>query len=317
MKHTEKDPDALHLTKLAREYADENKARELLEKLRWPKGPVCPHCKNHHEKPIYKLAPQASSTAPARKGVYKCGACRKQFTVTVGTVFEGSHIEISKWLMAMFILCSSKKSISANQMSRMLDMQYKTAWFMLHRLRYAMQPAAGKKLSGVVEADEAFIGGKGDRTTRPAPKTPVVALIEQGGQMRTHIVASVCAKNLRQCLNESVSKDAILCTDEHPGYKHPGKEYKLHYSVNHSKSEFERLEKDGTKTSTNHCESFFSLLKRGIHGSWHHVSREHLSKYADEFSFRWNTRKKTDGERMENFVPMVEGKRLMYRKPAN
>lgn len=317
MKRTEKDQDELNLVKLAREYNDENKARELLENLRWPNGPVCPHCKNHKEKPIYKLAPKASSITPARKGVHKCGACRKQFTVTVGTVFEGSHIEISKWLMAIFILCSSKKSISANQMSRMLDMQYKSAWFMMHRIRFAMSPNSGIKLSGIVEADEAFIGGKGDRTTKPAPKIPVVALIEQGGQMRTQVVASVTQKNLRQCLNEHVSKDAILCTDEHPAYKPSGKEQKAHYAVNHSKAEFERREPDGTMASTNHCESFFSLLKRGIHGSWHHVSREHLPKYANEFAFRWNTRGKTDGERMENFVPMAEGKRLTYRRPAN
>lgn len=316
MKRTEKDENELNLVKLAREYSDENKARELLESMRWPKGVVCPHCQNKDSKPIYKLEPKANSKTPARKGVYKCGACRKQFTVTVGTVFEGSHIPISKWLMAMFIACSSKKSISAHQLHRMLDITYKTSWFMLHRIRYAMNPDNGPTLKGVVEVDEAFIGGKGDRTTKPAPKTPIVALIEQGGQMRTQVISSVSAKNLRQCLNEHVDKSATLSTDEHPGYKQPGKEYKLHYSVNHKRAEFERLEKDGTLASTNHCESFFSLLKRGIHGSWHHVSREHLHRYADEFAFRWNHRGSTDGERMESLIPMVEGKRLTYRQAA-
>lgn len=309
-----KDKDELNLVKLAMEYADNDKARELLESMRWPKGPVCPHCKNSTDKKISKLTPRAGSKVSVRKGVYFCGACRKKFTVTVGTVFEGSHIPISKWLMAMFIICSSKKSISANQLSRMLDLTYKSAWFMAHRIRFGMSPAAGEKLSGVVEADEAYIGGKGDKTTKPAVKIPVVALIEQGGNMRTQVVSSVSQKNLRQCLNEHVSKDAILCTDEHPAYKPAGKEQKAHYSVNHTALEFERIEADGTAASTNHCESFFSLLKRGVYGSWHHVSKEHLPKYANEFAFRWNQRRTTDGQRMKNFVPMVEGKRLTYRQ---
>lgn len=314
MKRTQKSQDELNLVKLAREYSDENKARELLESMRWPTGVVCPHCQNKDSKPIYKIEPKANSKTPARKGVHKCGACRKQFSVTVGTVFEGSHIPISKWLMAIFIICSSKKSISAHQLHRMLDLTYKSAWFMMHRIRFAMRDDGDIKLSGVVEVDEAFIGGKGDRTTKAPGKTPIVALIEQGGNVRTKVIANVSAKNLHQCLNEHVSKDAVICTDDNPSYKRIAKEYKLHYSVNHKRAEFERREKDGTLTSTNHCESFFSLLKRGIHGAWHHVSKEHLPKYADEFSFRWNTRGKTDGERMQHFVPMVEGKRLTYRQ---
>lgn len=312
------DPDDLNLASLARDYSDENAARDLLEELRWPDGPVCPHCKNVSDKPIYKLNPSATSKSPARKGVYKCGACRKQFTVTVGTIFEDSHIPLSKWLMGLFILGSSKKAVSAHQLHRMLDITYKSAWFMAHRLRFAMGPdkPLGKMLKGIVEVDEAFIGGKGDRTTKPAPKTPVVALIEQGGQMRTQVIASVTAKNLGAALNECVSKDAIICTDEHPGYKKPGKEYKLHYSVNHKRAEFERREKDGTLASTNHCESFFSLLKRGVYGSWHHISKEHLPKYVNEFEFRWNTRKDTDGKRLSKALGLVGGKRLTYRRLA-
>jgi transposase-like protein len=318
MKVTKLDPDDLNLMTLAQDYSDNESARSLFEELLWPDGPVCPHCKNCKEKPIYSLKPAKGSKSPARKGVYKCGACRKQFTVTVGTIFEDSHIPLGKWLMAIFILCSSKKAISAHQLHRMLGITYRSAWFMAHRLRFAMGPKKplGQMLKGVVEVDEGFIGGKGDRTTKPAPKTPVVALIEQGGQMRTKVISSVSASNLKKCLNEFVSKDATLCTDEHPGYKQPGKEYKLHYSVNHSKAEFERREKDGTLTSTNHCESFFSLLKRGIHGSWHHVSKEHLPKYCDEFSFRWNTRELSDGARMSKAFALTPGKRLTYRQVA-
>src|SRR5438046_147829 len=136
----DKDLDELTLMKLAQEYSDEDSARALLESLRWPNGAVCPHCKNAGDKPISKLKPQRGSMSSVRKGVHFCGACRKQFTATVGTIFEGSHIPISKWLMAIFIFCASKKSVSSHQLHRMLDVTYKTAWFMSHRLRHAMGP---------------------------------------------------------------------------------------------------------------------------------------------------------------------------------
>jgi transposase-like protein len=308
--------EELNLIKLAQEYADEDKARELLESMRWPSGPICPHCKNDgNGKPISKLTAQKASKSGVRKGVYFCGACRKQFTVTVGTVFEGSHIPISKWLMAMFILCSSKKSISANQLHRMLGITYKTAWFMAHRIRFAMTPNhfSEPKLKGTVEVDETFVGGKGDRTTKSARKTPVVALVERGGLARVQVVASVTQKNLGAALHECVSKEAVVNTDEHPGYKNPLKHWKAHHAVNHSKAEYQRTNPDGSLASTNTAESFFSLLKRGVYGAWHHVSREHLWRYANEFAFRWNQRSVSDGERMASLVPMIDGKRLSYR----
>ncbi len=157
--------EELNLIALAQDYSDPDKARTLLESLLWPDGPVCPHCKNHKEKPIYSIKPRTTSKAPVRQGVYKCAACRKEFTVTVGTIFEDSHLPISKWLMAFFILCSSKKAISAHQLHRMLGITYKTAWFMAHRIRYSMGPKLplGKLLTGTVEVDETFVGGKGDR----------------------------------------------------------------------------------------------------------------------------------------------------------
>lgn len=301
---------------LAKNYSDEDKARELLERMRWPNGVICPHCQCDD---VYKLTPKANSKAAVRKGVYCCAACRKQFTVTVGTVFEGSHIPISKWVMAMFLVCSSKKSTSAHQLHRQLGLTYKTAWFMAHRIRYAMMPntALEKKLTGVVEVDETFVGGKGDRKTTNKRKTPVVALVERGGKMRAQGVSNVTQKNLGKVLNECVSKDAVVNTDEHPAYVGPLKEYAKHDTVVHSKFEYSRKNEDGTKAGINSCESYFSLLKRGVFGAWHHVSREHLPKYADEFAFRWNHRKTTDGERMEKFVPMTEGKRLTYRQTIN
>jgi hypothetical protein len=308
--------DELNLITLAQQYSDEDKARGLLESLLWPDGPVCPHCKNHKEKAIYRLQPKTTSKRPARKGVCKCGACRKQFTVTVDTIFEDSHLPISKWMMAIFIICSSKKSISALQLSRMLKTTYKAAWFMAHRLRFAVSPELplGKLLQGVVEADETFVGGKGHLCSRYRRQTPVVALIERGGSMQARVVSSVSQHNLGKILNECVSKNAVLNTDEHDAYKPAGKQFKAHQTVIHSKKEYSRCNADGTVAGINTCESYFSLLKRGVYGSWHHVSREHLPKYANEFAFRWNTRKQTDGERMETAIGMVTGKRLTYRQ---
>jgi transposase-like protein len=310
--------EELTLISLAQEYADEDKARGLLERMRWPDGPVCPHCQNAgvHAKGVVPLTPKATSKRPARKGLYFCGACRKQFSVTVGSVFEGSHIPISKWVIAMFLICSSKKGMSAHQLHRMLKVTYKTAWFMAHRIRYAMgeDSNAGNMLKGVVEIDETFVGGKGDRTTKHSRKTPVMALIEQGGSMKARVVAGVSYKNLGKVLFESVSKDAVICSDENTAYKSLHKNFKAHHSVVHSKSEYILKTPDGISAGTNRCESFFSLLKRGVHGAWHNVSREHLQKYVNEFAFRWNTRKDTDGDRMEKFAGMIGGKRLTYRQ---
>jgi transposase-like protein len=311
--------DELNLIKLAQQYSDEDKAHGLLESLRWPGGVTCPHCKalGSECKDVYRLEPKPTSKRPGRKGLFCCAACRKQFSVTVGTVFEGSHIPISKWLMAMFIICSSKKSISAHQLHRMLDITYKTAWFMAHRIRFAMGPEdKPEKLKGTVEVDETFIGGKGEVRTRHERHTPVVALIERDGEMRTAIVSNITQHNLRKIVTETVSKEAILNTDDSMIYNRQYKDYRRHDSVNHLKKEYIRRNPDGSISGVNSCESFFSLLKRGVVGSWHHVSKEHLPKYANEFAFRWNHRKTTDGERMRKFIPMIEGKRLTYRKAA-
>jgi transposase-like protein len=310
------DADELNLIKLAREYSDERKARELFESWRWPNGPVCPHCKFTE---IYTIKSDAKSKNQARPGLYCCAACRKTFTATVGTILEGSHIPLSKWLMAIFILCSAKKSISSNQLHRMLGVTYKTAWFMAHRIRFAMTPneTGLPKLTGTVEVDETFVGGKGDRTTRASRKTPVVALVERGGMARVKVVASVTQKNLGAALHECVSKESVVNTDEHPGYRHPLKHWKAHHAVNHSKGEYQRKLADGSLASTNTAESFFSLLKRGVYGAWHHVSREHLPKYANEFAFRWSHRGVSDGARMQTLIPGIEGKRMFYRQPAN
>jgi len=307
--------DEINLVTLARKYSDNNTARELLESLRWPNGPTCPHCKNTTAKPIYKLSANPESNRPVRAGVYKCGACRKQFTVTVGTIFEDSHIPIGKWLMAIFILCSSKKGMSAHQLHRMLDITYKSAWFMAHRIRFAMgEGPLAELLSGTVEIDETFVGGKGDMRTKHLRRTPVVALIQRSGAARTKVVASVTQKNLRSILDECTAKDTVINTDQAGVYIGLKKHFKQHAIVNHSVDEYARKNADGSVAHVNTCESFFSLLKRGVAGSFHHVSREHLHRYATEFTFRWNNRKTTDGKRMEVAIGQTEGKRLTYRQ---
>lgn len=310
MKNLQLTADESILAQWVQAYGDEAKARELLEAWRWPNGPVCPHCKNTGDKRISKLEPRSASQSGVRQGVYFCGACRQQFTVTVGTVLERSHVPISKWLMALFLLGASKKSLSANQVHRMIGVTYKTAWFMCHRIRFGMTPHhwAEPKLKGTVEVDETFVGPKAKR------KTPVVALVERHGLARVKVIASVTQKNLGAALSECVSPEAVVNTDEHPGYKNPLKQWKEHQAVNHSRGEYQRKNPDGSRASTNTAESFFSLLKRAIIGAWHHISREHLPRYANEFAFRWNTRHDSDGKRLKKFARWIEGKRLTYRQ---
>jgi len=310
MNTTQKKADGAVLNELAQAYGDETKARELLESWRWPHGPVCPHCHNTGEKKISKLEAQTTRQRRVRPGVYFCGACRRQFTVTVGTVLERSHVPLSKWLMALSLLCSSKKSLSANQIHRMIGVTYKTAWFLCHRIRLGMtpQPGAAAKLQGTVEVDETFVGPKAK------PKSAVVALVERHGLARVKVIASVTQKNLGAALSECVSQEAVVNTDEHPSYKQPLQPWKAHQTVNHSRGEYQRQNADGSKASTTTVESFFSLFKRAIVGAWHHISREHLSRYANEFAFRWNTRHGADGQRLETFARWIEGKRLTYRQ---
>jgi len=217
--------------------------------------------------------------------------------------------------MALFLLCSSKKSLRANQLHRLLGVTYKTAGFLCRRLRFAMTPNhwAEPKLAGTVAGDETCVGGKGDRRTKGSRKTPGVALLQRLGRVRVKVVASVTQKNLGAALAECVSQATVVNTDQHPGDRNPMKPWKANQTVNHSRGEYQRQNLDGSRASTNTAESFFSLLKRGLIGAWHHVSREHLSKYANEFASRWNTRQDTDGTRLAKFVGWIEGKRLLYR----
>lgn len=305
MKTEQPEKEELNLATLVSVYGDEDKARELLESLRWPSGAVCPHCAK--DKP-YKLVAKAPGKRSARPGLYKCRSCRKQFTFRVGTIFEDSKIPLSKWCMAIALLCSSKKAVSSHQMHRMLGVTQKTAWFMCHRIRHAFSPLlASGKLAGNVEIDEAFFGGKNK------PKVQVVALIERGGEVRTKVIDRLSHRNIGPFMRENIAKGSVVNTDGNPRYRGVYLPSIKHESVNHSASEFSRERADGTKAHVNHCESFFSLLKRGVTGAFHHVSKEHLPRYCNEFAFRWNTRKMTDGERFIEAISLTEGKRLKYQ----
>ena len=279
---------------------DEQAAYEHLANIRWPEGPVCVHCQS---KKIYTLKVKSRS----KRVVLKCAACRKQFSATVGTIFERSHIALNKWFMAFQLMASSKKGMSAHQLHRMLNITYKSAWFLAHRIRHVMkQTPFGDKLGGIVEADETYIGGKSH--IRGDKKMPVFALVERGGKVRSFTMPLVTSENLKRAIDEHVEKSATLMTDEFAGYKKIGKDFAEHQTVNHSKKEYVR-----DTASTNTVEGYFSLLKRGLNGTYHHVSQRHLHRYLDEFNFRYNARKEDDATRNFLALKRSEGKRLQYR----
>ncbi len=290
-------------------FTDANAAREHLEALHWPNGPVCPHCGCADK--ITKLA--GKSTRP---GVHKCNNCAKPFTVTIGTIFEDSKIPLNKWLLAFRLMSSSKKGMSAHQMGRSLGITYKSAWFMCHRIREAMTPTNPAPLGGpnkVVEADETYVGGKAkNRAFRtPRAKQAVVALVERDGHVRSFHVANVTAKQLRPLIVTNVVRTSYLMTDESPVYTRVGREFNGHGKVNHSASEY--VTTGGFKHS-NTVENFFSIFKRGVIGTYHHMSEAHLARYTAEFDFRYNNRKVNDAERADVALLGAAGKRLTYRR---
>lgn len=314
----------LDLKAISQQFSDAESARQFLESQRWPDGVVCPHCGLIDA--AFRLRPRAGFNTGVRMGVYKCSGCRKQFTVTVGTIFEDSHIPLNTWLLAIHLLCSSKKGMSAHQLHRMLGVTYKSAWFMVHRIRYAMtQGGVFAKLGGTVEVDETYIGGKLKAQHKPEQgqvrpkyrnvvenKTPVVALVERGGNVRSHVVERVTAANLKPIIEATITPDAQIMTDSGTALRGSLMKRK-HYQVNHFKDEFVRYE-NGLTITTNTVEGFFALLKRGINGVYHHVGRQHLHRYLSEFDFRYNSRRITDGERTCKLIRQVHGKRLMYKQ---
>jgi transposase-like protein len=295
----------------AKHFHDETAAFAFVEARVWPKGPVCPRCGAMER--IGKL--EGKST---RQGVYKCYECRKPFTVRVGTIFEDSHVALKLWLQAIYLVAASKKGISANQLHRVLGVTLKTAWFMGHRVREAMRDIAvdrlgGEGSSGIVEADETYFGktrgmGKGAHLKQ---KQQVVALVERKGRVRTFHVPSINADSLKSILDGNISKESRLMTDGAGMYKKIGKAFKSHEVVDHAAGEYVRGD-----VTTNTVEGFFGVLKMGIRGVYQHVSPEHLSRYLNEFEFRYNNRKAlgvNDSERADNLLSGVVGKRLTYQ----
>lgn len=303
----------LNLATLSHLFVDEDAARAFIESKLWPNGPVCPHCGSSE---AYKLTPKANSAKGkhVRKGVYKCKACRKQFTVRVGTIFEDSHIPFCKWIMALHLMTSSKKGISSLQMSRELGITVKSAWFLTHRIREAMRGVYdGEPLRGTIEADEVYIGGKPrfkgmSKRGRGTNKAPVAVLVQRDGSARVRPVDNVTARELKNHIRVNVHPAAVIVTDELVSYAGLGSEFAGHSVVRHSAKEYVNI--DGQHV--NSAESFNALLKRGHYGTFHQMSKRHLHRYCDEFEFRWNHRKVSDGERMVAAVLGAEGKRLMY-----
>lgn len=304
----------MNLTDIAQQFGSEDQAREFLEKALWPDGPVCPHCGVIGNS--YRLSPKADGKSHVRAGVWKCSACRKQFTVRVGTIFEDSHIPLHKWLMAIHLLCSSKKGMSSHQLHRMLGITYKSAWFMTHRIRHAMKlDGELPKLRGTVEIDETYVGGKvkgkGVKIGKDN-KAPVVSLVERKGRVRSFQIEHVTAKNLRAIMKENLHAWSEVMTDDSVVYPFVLKRKVIsHDVVCHSKGEYVRHE-DGRSIHTNTVEGFFSLLKRGVMGTFHHISRQHLHRYLSEFDFRYNAREVSDGERTKQVIQSVRGKRLTF-----
>lgn len=304
-------------------YTDENAARKHLEGLLWPEGPICPHCG------VVDAATKLMGKS-TRPGVYKCRACEKPFSVTVGTVFERSKIKLHVWVRAVDLYTASKKGFSAHQLHRTLGVTYKTAWFMAHRIREAMIEVKGpaNPMGGegkIVEADETYYGQKADKpklTTSGRPflkggmgahKISIVSLVERGGNVRSfHVDGHVTANTVANILFTNVKRDTTLHTDESKLYTKLGKEYASHDTVNHAAKEYAR-----GIVHTNTIEGFFSIFKRGMKGVYQHCGEQHLHRYLAEFDFRYNQRTAlgvNDKMRGEAALKGIAGKRLTYQR---
>jgi len=291
-------------------FTDETKAREYFEAIRWPKGPFCPHCGSTDK--VYRLEGKSH-----RPGLFHCNACHGAFTVTTGSVMESSHIPLTKWALGFRLYAASKKGFSAHQLHRSLAITYKSAWFMAHRIREAMGETPTGPIGGkgkTIEADETFVGRKpGTKKRRGSGHlNPVVALVERGGKARSFHVASVSADSLRPVLHGQASPDSNLMTDELSAYKLLGHRFASHEAVKHSALEYVR-----GNVHTNTVEGFFSILKRGIYGTYQHVSAAHLHRYLKEFDFRYSNRMALgvdDLMRTMRAIKGAEGKRLTYRQ---
>lgn len=295
---------------------NEEQAREYIEAMRWPDGPVCVHCGSVN---VYRLAGKSQ-----RPGLLECRDCKKNFTCTVKTVMEDSHLPLSTWVKAFHLMASAKKGVSALQLQRNLGLgSYRTAWHLAHRVREAMtaEPVAGL-LKGAVQCDETYVGadlgkrhgaiGEPKKRGRGTKKIPVLALIETDGRAKSMPIKRVDGATLREEMVKHIDPSATIVSDEMRSYRPAAKAFSGHERVTHGIHQY--VNANGFHTNT--AESYFALLKRGIVGSFHHVSPKHLHRYCSEFDFRWNGRKISDTERRDLAVKGAEGKRLMYKSPA-
>jgi transposase-like protein len=301
--------------KMPARFTNEEAARTHLEKLQWPNGTICPHC---------QTLERASRIEGGRKGLWFCNACRKQFSVTVGTVFERSKIPLHTWLYANHLIYTSKKGISSHQLSRMLGVTYKTAWFMTHRIREAMAPAADTEPMGgegkTVEADEMYVGKKAGRRKHPgsggyAHKRTVVSLVERGGKSRSVHIDAPARYEIMAVLRDNTKAGTHIMTDGSQIYRLLP--VKLHDSINHASGEYSRTKQDGTKVHTNTVEGFFGIFKRGMIGTYQHCGQAHLQRYLAEFDFRYSNRAALgidDAVRADLALKGIIGKRLTYRR---
>ena len=292
---------------------DETAAVEFMEKQRWGKIPACPRCGDID---VSKMKDKNGERN--KRFLWRCNGCKKQFTVRIGTVFEDSRIPLRIWCYAFWKACSSKKGISALQISRECSITYKSALFLMHRIRYAMaEPNLKGKLSGTVEVDETYVGGKPryrgkGKSGRGTKKTPVLGLVERNGDVRAQVIPNVTGKTLRNAIRENVDFSSRVMTDDFKAYRKLRKEFgPNHQWIRHGYGEYVRGD-----VYTNTAESFFALLKRGVYGTFHAVSKKHLHRYINEFVFRWNHRKIDDGKRVVAAIKGAEGKRLTYYEPT-
>jgi transposase-like protein len=306
-------------------FRSEVAAYAYVEAMLWPNGRVCPKCGV-----VDRSGPLKGKST--RLGVYKCYACRKPFTVKVGTIFESSHVPLHIWLQAIHLMCSSKKGFSANQFARILGVDLKTGWFLGHRIRLAMDESGSGPLGGegqIIESDETYTvhkeGGPTwilhpefgwQRQRSGADRVPVVTLVERGGRVRSKKIENVTAATLRGVVIGTADTQSRLMTDELRAYRRIGQRFAGHDAVDHGREEWTRKLSDGTKAHTNTVEGFFSILKRGIYGCYFHVSEGHLHRYLAEFDFRYSHRVALgidDVERSDRALKGFAGKRLTYR----
>ncbi len=301
-------------------YNNEDAARSHLESIRWTSGVSCPLCGGTEKiksTPMKNKATKNNPNPENVKGYYHCGDCLERFTVRTGMVYERSHVPLHKWVLATHLLCASKKGMSTHQLHRMIGVTYKTAWFMAHRIREAMNDANPGPIGGPgesVQADETYFGTKDALRGKSwaekkghSKKMSVVTLVSKG-KSRTFHVDSATSESVGEILRRNVDKQTALHTDESRLYKRVGKEFAAHESVHHAAGEYYR---DGVHT--NCAENYFSIFKRGMTGVYQHCSEKHLQRYLTEFDFRYNSRDIEDSQRADLCFKGAEGKRLSYR----